>query len=219
MGRREIMATSPRSSDWIMPTSGHTASPVKTYHSRGGQAGLVKGVTRSGLLYEVERLLWRAKADGEAPKYLIMENVKNLIGKKFKKDFLAWCEALEGMGYKNFWQVLSAADYGVPQRRERLFCVSVRADLGQDFAFPEPVELKKRLIDVLEPADEVEERYFLSETAVAGFIEHTKRSAERGLGYKFQPVERTAETAKTVTTKEGLRTYSNFIREGRSDAV
>nr|DAO96099.1 MAG TPA: Cytosine specific methyltransferase [Caudoviricetes sp.] len=193
--------------------------PCQDISLAGGQAGPVKGVTRSGLLYEVERLLWRAKADGEAPKYLIMENVKNLIGKKFKKDFLAWCDALEEMGYKNFWQVLSAADYGVPQRRERLFCVSVRADLGQDFAFPEPVELKKRLIDVLEPADEVEERYFLSETAVAGFIEHTKRSAERGLGYKFQPVERTAETAKTVTTKEGLRTYSNFIREGRSDAV
>lgn len=76
-------------------------------------------MTRSGLLYEVERLLRRAKEDGELPKYLIMENVKNLVGKKFKNDFLTWCKTLEELGYKNEWQVLSAADYGVPQKRER----------------------------------------------------------------------------------------------------
>ena len=150
----------------------------------------MQGVTRSGLLYEVERLLRRAKEDGELPKYLIMENVKNLVGKKFKNDFLAWCRTLEELGYKNEWQVLSAANYGVPQKRERVFCVSVRADLGQDFSFPEPVELDKRLVDVLEPLEEIDERYFLSDGYMECFVSHSDRCKENGVGYRFEPIER-----------------------------
>lgn len=194
--------------------------PCQDISLAGKQAGVVQGVTRSGLLYEVERLLRRAKEDGELPKYLIMENVKNLVGKKFKNDFLAWCRTLEELGYKNEWQVLSAADYGVPQKRERVFCVSVRADLGQDFSFPEPVELDMRLVDVLEPLEEIDERYFLSDRSIESFVSHSERCKENGIGYKFEPVEREgAEFMKTVTTKEGQRTYSNFIVERGSDAV
>ncbi|MGL4999218.1 MAG: DNA (cytosine-5-)-methyltransferase, partial [Cetobacterium sp.] len=87
-------------------------------------AGLGKGIkvgTRSGLLYEVERLL----EDSVKPKYLLMENVKNLVGKKNKPDFDIWCEKLTELGYKNYWQVLNAKDYGVPQNRERIFMVSI----------------------------------------------------------------------------------------------
>ena len=194
--------------------------PCQDISLAGKQAGVVQGVTRSGLLYEVERLLRRAKEDGELPKYLIMENVKNLVGKKFKNDFLAWCRTLEELGYKNEWQVLSAADYGVPQKRERVFCVSVRADLGQGFSFPEPVELEKRLIDVLEPVEEIDERYFLSDRSIESFVNHSERCKESGIGYKFEPVEREgAEFMKTVTTKEGQRTYNNFIVERGCDAV
>lgn len=178
--------------------------PCQDISLAGKQAGVVQGVTRSGLLYEVERLLRRAKEDGELPKYLIMENVKNLVGKKFKNDFLAWCRTLEELGYKNEWQVLSAADYGVPQKRERVFCVSVRADLRQDFSFPEPVELDKRLADVLEPLEEIDERYFLSDGYMACFVSHSDRCKENGIGYRFEPIEREGtEFVKTVTTKEG----------------
>ena len=194
--------------------------PCQDISLAGKQAGVVQGVTRSGLLYEVERLLRRAKEDGELPKYLIMENVKNLVGKKFKNDFLTWCKTLEELGYENRWQVLSAADYGVPQKRERVFCVSVRADLGQGFSFPEPVELEKRLVDVLEPLEEIDERYFLSDRSIESFVNHSERCKESGIGYKFEPVEREgAEFMKTVTTKEGQRTYSNFIVERGCDAV
>lgn len=164
--------------------------PCQDISLAGKQAGVVQGVTRSGLLYEVERLLRRAKEDGELPKYLIMENVKNLVGKKFKNDFLAWCRTLEELGYKNEWQVLSAANYGVPQKRERVFCVSVRADLGQDFSFPEPVELDKRLVDVLEPLEEIDERYFLSDGYMECFVSHSDRCKENGVGYRFEPIER-----------------------------
>ena len=196
--------------------------PCQDISLAGKQAGVVQGVTRSGLLYEVERLLRRAKEDGELPKYLIMENVKNLVGKKFKNDFLAWCRTLEELGYKNEWQVLSAADYGVPQKRERerVFCVSVRADLGQGFSFPEPVELEKRLVDVLEPLEEINERYFLSDGYMECFVSHSDRCKENGVGYRFEPIEReSTEFVKTVTTKEGQRTYSNFIVERGCDAV
>lgn len=194
--------------------------PCQDISLAGKQAGVVQGVTRSGLLYEVERLLRRAKEDGELPKYLIMENVKNLVGKKFKNDFMAWCRTLEELGYKNEWRVLSAADYGVPQKRERVFCVSVRADLGQKFSFPEPVELNKRLVDVLEPLEEIDERYFLSDGYMECFVNHSDRCKENGIGYRFEPIEReSTEFVKTVTTKEGQRTYSNFIVERGCDAV
>lgn len=98
--------------------------------------------------------------------------------------------------------------------------MSVRADLGQGFSFPEPVELEKRLIDVLEPVEEIDERYFLSDRSIESFVNHSERCKESGIGYKFEPVEREgAEFMKTVTTKEGQRTYSNFIVERGCDAV
>ena len=98
--------------------------------------------------------------------------------------------------------------------------MSVRADLGQDFSFPEPVELDKRLVDVLEPLEEIDERYFLSDGYMECFVSHSDRCKENGVGYRFEPIEREGtEFVKTVTTKEGQRTYSNFIVERGSDAV
>lgn len=85
----------------------------------GKGAGIVKSKTRSGLLYEVERLLLKSQKSDELPKYLIMENVKNLVSKKFIADFERWMKFLESLGYTNHWQVLNAKDYGMPQNRER----------------------------------------------------------------------------------------------------
>ena len=86
--------------------------PCQDLSVAGKQAGLGKG-TRSGLLYECEKIIEYCR-----PKYLLLENVKNLVGKKFKADFDKWLEYLEGLGYTNYWQVLNAKDYGVPQNRE-----------------------------------------------------------------------------------------------------
>lgn len=91
-------------------------------------AGNMKGITedtRSGLLFQVERLLDTADIFDELPDYLIMENVKNLVGKKFKADFDRWLEKLESLGYVNYWKVLNTADYGIPQHREREYFASV----------------------------------------------------------------------------------------------
>lgn len=93
--------------------------PCQDISLAGKQRGIVKGKTRSDLLYEVQRLLVQAALDDELPKYLIMENVKNLVNKKFRVDFERWCDWLNNLGYNNYWQVMNAADYGIPQARER----------------------------------------------------------------------------------------------------
>lgn len=143
------------------------SSPCQDFSIAGRQKGIYDedgGQTRSGLLLEVERLLRKAVADGKAPKYLLLENVKNLVGKKFRPDFDRWLNTLEELGYNNYWKVLNAKDYGVPQNRERVFVVSIRKDLNQTYMFPDPVPLKMRLKDLLE--SEVDEKYYLPQEKV-----------------------------------------------------
>lgn len=127
--------------------------PCQDLSISGKQRGMSEG-TRSGLLYECEKVITTKR-----PKYLLLENVKNLVGKKFKPDFDKWLEWLESQGYRNYWQVLNAKDYGVPQNRERVFVVSI---LGEGtYEFPEPSPLEVKLKDILE--DEVDEKYFLNQ--------------------------------------------------------
>lgn len=117
--------------------------------------------TRSGLFFEALRIIEDVK-----PKYAIAENVKNLTGKKFKAEFEIVLSSLEEAGYNNYWKVLNAKDYGIPQNRERVFIVSIRKDIDDGtFKFPEPIPLQLRLKDMLE--DEVDEKYYLSNEAVA----------------------------------------------------
>lgn len=104
--------------------------PCQDISLAGDMKGIVKGETRSGLLHEVERLLEVAKEEGTLPKFLIMENVKNLVSKKFIGDFQRWIDKLSDLGYTTEWKTLIASDYGIPQRRERVFAVSVRKDRG-----------------------------------------------------------------------------------------
>ena len=144
----------------------------------GKQAGLTDKTgkqTRSGLLFEVERLLKKSVEDGNQPKYLLLENVKNLVGKKFKQEFDKWLQTLDSLGYNNYWKVLNAKDYGVPQNRERVFVVSIRKDVDtHGYTFPEPFKLERRLKDVLET--NVDEKYYLKQDLVDTFI---KRLAKR----------------------------------------
>lgn len=129
--------------------------PCQSISVSGKQEGIVRGETRSGLLYECERII-----ENKKPKYLLMENVKNLVSKKFKPVFDDWCEYLEGLGYKNYWQVLNAKDYGVPQNRERVFMVSILGE-HEEYVFPEKQTLNIRLKDVLE--ETIEDKYYLSQ--------------------------------------------------------
>ena len=148
--------------------------PCQDVSVAGKGAGIVKGETRSGLLYEVERLLLESQKADELPKYLIMENVKNLVGKKFRADFERWLDVLETLGYKNYWQVLNAKDYGIPQNRERVFCVSILG--GDDYQFPEKQPLTLRLRDLLEL--HVDEKYYLSQEQIDRITFSTFRTSQ-----------------------------------------
>lgn len=135
--------------------------------SVAGKLGGIEVGTRSGLLYEVERLLQAAAEAGTLPKYLLLENVKNLVGKRFRADFDEWLVFLASLGYSNYWKVLNAKDYGIPQNRERVFCVSIRGK-HTPFVFPDKQELTLRLRDMLE--SEVDERYYLKEATIQAII-------------------------------------------------
>lgn len=140
--------------------------PCQDISVAGKGAGIKEG-TRSGLLFEVERLLITASENGNLPKYLLLENVKNLVSKKFKADFDRWLYFLSSLGYTNYWQILNAKDYGIPQNRERVFCVSIRGE-HKPFKFPEKRELKLRLRDMIDAV--VDEKYYLKESTIRSIV-------------------------------------------------
>ena len=118
-------------------------------------------------------MLNKAEKDDLLPKFLLLENVKNLVGKQFKLQFDEWIEYLEELGYNTYWQVLNAKDYGVPQNRERIFAISIRKDVDDgNFKFPEKQELKLRIKDVTEVA--VDDKYYLSDEVQKKFLEKYK---------------------------------------------
>jgi site-specific DNA-cytosine methylase len=119
----------------------------------------MKRGTRSGLLWEVERILRECT---ELPQVLLMENVPMVVADKHIDDFAEWCTFLEILGYTNNWKVLNAKDYGVPQNRERCFMVSFLGDYS--YEFPDPVKLSKKMEDILE--EDVDAKFYLTgETA------------------------------------------------------
>ena len=143
------------------------SSPCQDWSSAGLQRGGQEGSgTRSSLLWECRKAIIAKK-----PKYLLLENVKALISKKFRPYVDKWCRELEEYGYYNYWNVMNAKNYGIPQNRERVFLLSIRSDVDSgNFFFPEGLELTTFLKDVLE--ENVDEKYYLSEKSIEGFISH-----------------------------------------------
>ena len=130
--------------------------PCQDVSVAGNQKGIVAGQTRSGLLYEALRII-----EAKKPSYAICENVKNLVGKKFKPDFDKLLFMLDELGYNSYWQVLNAKDYGIPQNRERVFVISIRKDIDNGtFKFPEKFPLELRLKDMLE--GDVDDKFYLT---------------------------------------------------------
>ena len=122
--------------------------PCQDISLAGKQQGMFNddgSKTRSGLFFEALRIIEDTK-----PKIAIAENVKNLVSKKFNDQFQVVLQSLEEAGYNNYWKVLNAKDFGIPQNRERVFIVSIRKDIDPgSFEFPKPFELKPRLRDLL----------------------------------------------------------------------
>lgn len=152
-------------------------SPCQDFSIAGKQAGGNKGTeTRSSLMWNtVDIVEWCL------PKYVIWENVKNLLSKKHKHNFDSYIEIMDKLGYNSYYQVLNAKDYGIPQNRERVYTISIRKDIDKgDLVFPEKEELKLRLKDILE--DEVDEKYYLSESSI--------KNLQRTFGSKAKEVNK-----------------------------
>ena len=153
-------------------------SPCQDFSVAGKQAGGDEGSgTRSSLMYETIRIVEKLK-----PKYVIWENVKNLLSKKHRHNFDAYLETMTELGYKSYYQVLNAKDYGIPQNRERVFTISIRNDMDKGFEFPQKQELKLRLKDLVE--DNVDEKYFLDDEQInkiitSSFVQEKKRIQEK----------------------------------------
>ena len=142
------------------------SSPCTDLSVAGRLEGLERGKTRSGLLYEVERLLNAAAERESLPKFLLLENVKNLVGKRFKPAFDDWCEYLSNLGYNTYYKVLNAKDCGIPQNRERVFALSIRKDIdARKFEFPQPFDTGIRLFHVLD--SDVNDKYILTSDAAS----------------------------------------------------
>ena len=156
--------------------------PCQDISIAGKQNGLTLE-TRSGLLYDALRII-----QTNMPKVCIAENVKNLISKKFKGGFDSLLIELDFYGYNNYWKVLNGLDYGVPQSRERVFIVSIRKDVDDGtFEFGEKIERNLRILDILEPEEDVAEKYYLSDRMIEGFIKHNEIHNEKGTGFIWKP--------------------------------
>lgn len=154
------------------------SSPCTDFSNAGLQKGGEKGSgTRSSLLWECEKAISILR-----PKYTMLENVKALVSKKFFPLFLRWEDILSDFGYKSFYKVLNAKDYGVPQNRERVFLISIREDVfTKPYVFPKPFPLERKLKDVLE--ENVDDKYYLSEKSISGFLAHNENHEEKGTGF------------------------------------
>lgn len=206
-------------------------SPCQDFSIAGSQAGGKEGSgTRSSLLYETLRIVEKLR-----PRYVLWENVKNVLSQKHRAVFNDYLQRMKLLGYTNYYQVLDAQDYGIAQHRERVYVVSIR-----DYVFPPPRELTTVLKDYLEPKEDVDEKYYLSEKMLNYFISNNEKQKELGNGFRFEPTDGGAERrvselrmtadattssaivgggiGKTIRTKAGTRIDDNYIKESSKDA-
>ena len=168
----------------------------------GRMEGIIEGETRSGLLYECRRIIAHCK-----PKYLLLENVKNLVGKRFKPQFDEWLAYLESLGYTSYWKVLNAKDYGVPQNRERVFVVSILGD-HEPYQFADKIPLDKCIADILE--DEVDEKYYINKPFHLVDKGHQAELDIKGMDC-IKRVYGTDKIAPTLTTMQGGNTQPKIL--------
>ena len=170
-------------------------------------AGKMKGLspdsgTRSSLLWENIKLLKKAKDNNALPKYIMFENVKNLVSKNFIEYFNNLVEVLDELGFNSYWSVINGKDCGVPQNRERVFVVSIRKDIDtKKYTFPVPFDTGIRLKDILE--DTVDEKYYLSEE-VQNRLKITDESFSKNIVGTTKPEYRTIGQRDLVYQQDSI---------------
>ena len=185
--------------------------PCQDLSLAGKGKGMSDTTTRSGLLWEVERILTECKELGSLPQILLMENVPQIHNEQNTNDFNTWQLRLEELGYKNYWQDLIATDYGIPQTRNRCFMISILGDYN--YTFPKPIPLKLKLKDMLE--ENVDEKYFLSDKMLDYCFEVNQKESDFPRGERFlQSLSQTNDKniATTITTNAGNKPTDNFVK-------
>ena len=207
--RREFVYNMEVEDDNSYTANGAIVHNCQSISSAGLQHGFAEGSgTRSSIIWYV-----RDAVRIKRPKYLMLENVKAMVSKKFLPMFNLWQSELERLGYVNFAKVLNAKDYGVPQNRERIFLISIRTDGLEALAgnvqyhFPKPFPLELRLKDVLE--DKVDEKYYLSDKMLDYF---NRVNDDKSHGHDFKPKE-SGDTAFAIRTAPGSRVDDNYLKE------
>ena len=192
--------------------------PCQDLSVAGKMQGMAKGSgTRSGLLWEVERLLGEVK---ELPQVLLMENVPQVISDANIADFHKWQDFLESKGYTNYVEILNAKDFGVAQNRERCFMVSL---LGKwNYKFPQPIPLTKTMKDYLE--DEVDEKYYINSEKAQKLIDElitsgkipTDRQTDRhrhGTALTEQSITQEREKSQTVSRQDMMPEFQTCVQK------
>lgn len=184
--------------------------PCQDLSLAGKGKGMADTSTRSGMLWEVERILNELKELNQLPQILLMENVPQVHGSDNVEHFNKWQLALERLGYKSYFQDFIATDYGIPQTRNRCFMVSILGDYS--YSFPQKIPLKLKLKDLLE--DNVDEKYYLSEKGMEyicgnALNKNLKDRIDRS------KTKLSKEIAYTISTKQDRRCGdANFILDG-----
>lgn len=170
-----------------------TSPPCQSFSLAGGRDG--EDDERGLLFYNSHEFVQKNK-----PRYFIFENVKGLLSDDIGKTFARWCDYLGGKSingnpvifphensvpYHIYHKVLNAKNFGIPQNRERIFIIGIRDDVDNNFSFPKEKFLNKRLKDILE--ENINEKYFLSEKMIQGFISHSRKHKKKGTGFIWKP--------------------------------
>lgn len=175
--------------------------PCQDLSLAGKGKGMSDTSTRSGMLWEVERILTECKELETMPQILLMENVPQVHSEDNKDDFFKWQLRLEELGYKNYIQDLIATDYGIPQTRNRCFMVSILGDYN--YTFPKPIPLKLKLKDLLE--ENVDEKYYLSDK----LLKYYDKKIEQGWRKELHTSE---DVAMTICNPARNQVNDNFIK-------
>lgn len=180
--------------------------PCTNISVAGLQEGIVQGETASGLLFEALKII-----KNKQPKYAIAENVKALVGKKFKDDFQKLLNTLSALGYNSYYEVMNAKDYGGVQGRERIFIVSIRKDIDDGkFEFPKPFESNYTLADILE--DEVDDKYTVPRSMIENWYKKKPPFGNRFTLKKYDDI------AYTLVAKGGRAVITNnYILKNEED--
>ena len=188
---------------------------------KGMSVSQKEGGTRSGLLWEVERILdelyeeSREREESTLPQVLLMENVPEVIGTKNIKDFKKWEEKLRKLGYTNYVEILNAKNYGIPQNRRRCFMISILGEYAYDF--PRKFHLKYKLKDLLE--SNVPEKYYLSKKMLNCFLSDGTGNFPRKERFLQNLNRPNQDVGNAFTTLAGGRPTDNFVGEEPNDEI